>query len=176
MSHSHSASTKPCMSKAVIPMAAFSIDGTAMPSRICFTVNPDSVLTPQTGHTWHVEMDHEMGNMQMHSLIPLKHNNQFVGHYNVETKRPRFIGPFAFTDAYMKTRRFVREFGDIKVESSENLYNPLKTSAKLFFEDRPHRRIEITAPRLLDDREILEVVAMVAPTGYQIENLLQRQS
>lgn len=157
-------------------MASFDIEGKPAPSRICFRVSPDLVLAPQTGHMWHVEMDHKMGNMQMYSLVPQKSSTQFVSHYDICFKRPRFIGSFDFADAYMSTRRFIREFGDIQVESSHNLYNPVRAGDKLFFEERPHRRIEITAPRFLDDREVLEVVAMVAPKGCRIESLLQRQS
>lgn len=164
------------MSRAIIPTASFGIEGHPVPSHLTFVVNPDAVLSPQTGHPWFVEMDHEMGNLQMYSLIPQKNNNQYVHHYYVEEKQPRVIGRFAFTDAWMTSRHFVREFGDIQVHYSENLYSPLRACGKLYFERRPHPRIEITAPRFLDDREVLEVVGMVAPTGCQIENLLQRRS
>lgn len=157
-------------------MASFGVQGHPVASHLTFVVNPDSVLAPQTGHPWFVEMDHEMGNMRMYSLIPQKNKTQFVHHYEVEEKRPRFIGPFSFTDAWMTTRHFVREFGDVEVHYSENLYNPLKASGKLYFEQKPHARIEITAPRYLEDREVLEVVEMVAPKECQIECLLQRQS
>lgn len=176
MSHSHSPSTKRCMSKAVIPLACFGIEGHPVPSHLTFVVNPDSILSPQTRHPWFVEMDHQMGHLQMYSLIPQKNNNQYVHHYQVEERRPRMIGKFVFTDAWMTTRHFIREFGDIQLHYSENLYNPSKANGKLYFNQKPHARIEITAPRFIDDREVLEVVGMVAPEGLQIENLLQRRS
>lgn len=164
------------MSRAIIPTAYFGVEGHPITSHLTFVVNPDSVLSPQTCHPWFVEMDHEMGNLQMYSLIPQQNNYQYVNHYYVEEKQPRVIGPFVFTDAWITSRHFVREFGDIQVHYSENLYSPLKAGSKLYFDSKPHPRIEITAPRFLEDREVLEVVGMVAPTGCQIESLLQRRS
>lgn len=165
------------MSKAVIPVACFGIDGHPVPSHLTFVVNPDSVLSPQTNHPWIVEMDHKMSDLSIYSLIPQKENtNQYVHHYTVERSNPRLIGSFVFTDAWMTTRHFVREFGDVEIHYSENLYNPLKAGNKLYFDQQPHPRIEITAPRFVDDREILEIVAAVAPGGCHIENLLQRRS
>lgn len=157
-------------------MASFGVGGHPVPSHITFVVNADSVLSPQTSYPWIVEMDHEMGNMKMYSLIPQKNITQYVQHFEIEDRMPRFIGPFSFTDAWMTTRHFVREFGDVQLHYSENLYNPLKASGKLYFEEKAHARIEITAPRFLDDREVLEVVEMVAPKECRIESLLQRQS
>lgn len=157
-------------------MACFGVDGKAAPSRLTFVVNPDCILSPQTGHPWYVEMDHEMGNMRMYSLVPKENNNQYTHHYYVEERLPRFIGKFAFTGAWMSSRHFIREIGDIHVHYSENLYNPLRAGDNLFFDRKPQPRIEVTAPRFLDDREVLDVLEMMAPTGCQIASLLQRRS
>lgn len=176
MSRSHSVSTKRCMSKAVIPMAPFGVQGRPVESHITFVVSPDAILAPQTGHPWFVEMNHEMGNLKMYSLIPQPNKNQYVQHFLVEEQRPRIIGSFSFTDSWMTTRHSVHEFADAEVHYSENFYNPLKTDTKLFFDTKPCARIEIIAPRFLDDREVLDIVGTVAPSGCQIEELLQRRS
>lgn len=157
-------------------MAPFGVHGHPVESHLTFVMSADAVLTPQTGHPWFVEMNHEMDNLKMYSLIPQKTMNQYVQHYVVEERRPRIIGSFTFTDSWMTTRHTVREFGDVEIHYSENLYNPVKTNSKLFFNSRPHARIEIIAPRFLDDREVLDIVETVAPSGCQIEDLLQHRS
>lgn len=161
-------------------MPSFGLDRAEhVDSHLTFVISPDSVLTPQTGHPWFVEMDHEMGGLQMYSLIPTTHNpNQFVHHYEVvHNKHPRIIGPFVFTDAWMTTKHVVvHHDDDIQVHYSQNLYNPQRAGEKLYFDQQPCPRIEITSSRLIEDREVLQILNEVAPKGCQISSLLQRRS
>ena len=141
-----------------------------------FAVNPRQVVAPQTGHTWFVEMDHNMQHERMFSLVPQKTDNTYVGHYRVESERPRFVGKFVFMDAWMTTNHHVMDLEGIQVHMSQRFYNPDRTGDKLFFQGDPIRQIEVTAPFFIGDREIFRVLERILPVGSEIEPLLQRLS
>lgn len=159
------------MSRAVIPVAPpCEWDAQMLPSSVTFVVNAGAVHSPQTGAPWYVEMDHQMGHMQMYSLVPQKNNNQYVSHYNIESRMPRFVGKFSFMDAWVTTHHRVFEVGDAEIHSAQVLYHPERADDKIYFDRAPHHRIEIVIPgRFVDDREVLDVLE-----ECQIQPLLQR--
>lgn len=167
------------MSKAVIPIAPGSLFDICMPtitlpSRATFMVNAWNVHSPQTGHPWYVEMDHDMGHLEMYSLIPQKNNNQFVSHYKIESRRPRLLGKFHYTDAWMTTHHRLYTVNDIELHFSQCMFNPERADNKLYFDRAPHKRIEIIVPnRFIGDREILDVLEGLVPKGFEIQSLLQ---
>ena len=177
MSHSHSVSTSGLLSKAVIPLApggVYQVMHTLVPSHITFTVNPRQVVAPQTGHVWYVEMDHNMQNRRMYSLVPQKSDNQYVRHYRIESTMPRVAGKFVFMDAWMTTNHHVMEVDGIEVHMSQRFYNPDRTTDRLFFKGEPVRQIEVMAPFLIGDREIFHALEQVLPPGSETEQLVQR--
>lgn len=180
MSPYHSVSTNTVLSKATIPLAPETEDlvlNTLVPSHLTFAVNPRHVYAPQTGYAWYIEMDHNMQNERMFSLIPQKSDNQYVCHYQVESRRPRFVGKFVFSDAWITTNHHMMDFDGIEVHMSQRFYNPERTHDKLFFNGNPVRQIEVVATdRLIGDREIFDVLERVLPWGSEIPKLLQRQS
>jgi len=167
------------MSKAVIPIAPDSLFDAALatvtlPSHATFMVNAWHVHSPQTGHPWYVEMDHEMGHLQMYSLIPQKNNNQFVSHYKIESRRPRFLGKFQYTDAWITSNHRIYNTDDMEVHFSQCLFHPERADNRLYFDRAPHKRIEIIVrDRLIEDREVLDLLAEIAPKGLEIRSLLQ---
>lgn len=176
MSLSHCLSTSSCLSRAVLPNApesVFSADRLVehLPSTITFVVHPEDVHSPQTGHNWYVEMDHEMGSPHFYSLIPQKSDNQHVAHYRVETRRPRFVGKFRFSDAWMTTNHQVLD----NIHFSQTFFSPERANDKLYFNRPAHRRIEVIVPGLIEDRELYSLLETVVPREYEIRSLLQRQ-
>jgi hypothetical protein len=167
------------MSRAVIPIApqTLPLTGRTLPSHLTFSVNPKVVYSPSTGYPWLVEMDHKMQNLQMYSLVPQKNDNQYVSHYRIESRRPRFIGDFKFSDAWITTNHHMAEIDGLEVHVSQTLFCPVRTNNRLYFDKPPHHRIEIIAyDRFIGDREILEVLEKVLPLGTEIQHLLQCQS
>lgn len=163
------------LTKAVIPMAPESlrpVAGEKLPSIITFMVNPTDVYSPQTGHPWFIEMDHEMNNPSMYSLIPQKSDNKYANHYRVDRRRPRFAGEFKFADAWLATNRVV----DNEIHWSQTFFHPQKANDKLYFDRPPYSRIEIVADGLIGDREIFQILERIVPKEYEIQSLLQRQS
>lgn len=179
MNRCRSLSMKQYLSRAVIPLApggVYQVGHAMVPSTVTFAVNPRQVVSPQTGHLWYVELEHDMQNARMYSLIPQPSNNQYVSHYEVETARPRFAGKFAFADAWMTTNHLVMTVDKVEVHLSMRFYNPDRTSDSLFFQGDPVRQIEVTAPFLIGDREIFRVLERVLPEGSEIEQLVPRLS
>jgi hypothetical protein len=148
-----------------------------LPSTVTFLVNPGDVHSPQTGHHWYVEMNHDMGNISLYSLIPQKTDNQYVAHYRVESRRPRFIGDFNYTDAWVTTHHKILQKNDAEIHFSQTLFSPDRANDKIYFSRPPKNRIEVIVPnRFIEDREIWEILDGVVPREYQIGSLLQRQS
>jgi hypothetical protein len=158
------------------PESVFSADRLVehLPSTTTFVINQAAVHSPQTGHPWYLETDHEMGSTRFYSLIPQKNENQYVSHYRVESRRPRLLGNFSFTDAWLTTRHRFFRVDDAEFHFSETLFSPERADDKLYFGRPPHRRIEIVVPdRLIEDRELLALVGRVVSTEYEIPSLLQ---
>jgi hypothetical protein len=168
------------LTRAVIPIAPdflFYPDKptTTLPSHITFTVNPWSVHSPQTGHQWFVEMEHDMAGVQMYSLIPQQNENHFATHYVVESQRPRFNGNFTFSDAWVTSHHRLLEMGGAEVHYSECLFHPERSGDKLYFDKAPQKRIEIIVPnRFIEDREIFALLEALVPKGCETRSLLQR--
>lgn len=121
-------------------------------------------------------MDHDMGDLSMYSLIPQKSDNQFVAHYRVESRRPRFIGDFNFTDAWVTTHHRLLKKNDTEIHFSQTLFSPERANDKIYFNRPPKNRMEIIVPgRLIEDREIWEILDGVVSKEYEIRNLLQCQ-
>lgn len=166
------------MSVAVIPMVPESVfcahrEASSFPSTITFMVNAAEVYSPQTGHPWFVEMDHEMGSPSFYSLVPQKSDNLYVAHYRVETRRPRLNGDFKFMDAWLTTNHTVCGH----VHFSRTFFNPERANDKLYFNREPKPRIEVIVPgQFIGDREIFQILEPFVPKEYRIESLLQRQS
>lgn len=168
-----------CLSKAVLPVAPelFLVDATPLPSYLTFVVNPSVVHSPQTSHPWFVEMDHEMGSLNAYSLIPQPSNNQYVTHYHVENRMPRFLGKFQFSDAWLTTRCRLYEIEDLQFYLGDTFFHPSRADDKLYFDQPPVRRMEILVPgRFIGDRELLDHLEPLLPTGCEIRSLVQRQS
>ena len=169
------------MSKAVIPIVPESLFHlglvtTILPSRTTFTVNAWKVHSPQTGHPWYVEMDHDMGHLETYSLIPQDNTNQFVSHYKIESRRPRFFGKFSFTDAWITSHHRLYMQDDIELHFSQCLFHPQRANDNLYFDRAPHCRLEVIVPdRFVEDREILAVLEALAPKGLEIQPLLQHR-
>ncbi len=178
MSLCHSVSTKQCLSRAILPVAPELIlpPMELIPSHITFAVNPGAVHSPQTGHPWYVEMDHNMQHMRMYSLVPQPTTNQYVSHFRVESKRPRFIGKFTFSDAWVTSHHRLLLIDDLEVHISQCLFNPERAHDKLYFDHPPHSRVEIVAPnRFIEDREIVALLEKLLPKGSETRSLLQRR-
>ena len=145
-------------------------------SHTTFTVNPGIVASPQTNHPWFIEMDHEMGNLSFYSLIPQKNNaNQYVAHYEIESRRPRFIGSVDFMDVWMTTHHRYFMVRDAEIHLSQTLFSPLKADDKLYFDRPPMRRMEIIVPnRFIEDRELWSLLGEVFEKEYEIQSLVQR--
>lgn len=145
-------------------------------SHITFKVNPGMVAAPQTHYPWFIEMDHEMGNPLFYSLIPQKNNaNQYVAHYEVESRRPRFIGSVEFTDAFLTTHHRVFNVNDAEIHLSQVFYSPLKADDKLYFDRPPMHRMEVVVPnRFIEDRELFEILDPILGREYEIPSLVQR--
>jgi hypothetical protein len=169
------------MSRAVVPVVPESIFGKSrevvpVKSHTTFAVSPGMVASPQTHQPWFIEMDHEMGNLSFYSLVPQKNNaNQYVAHYEVESRRPRFIGSVQFTDAWMTTHHRVFLVRDAEIHLSQVFFSPLKADDKLYFDRPPMHRMEVIVPnRFIEDRELLEILQGVFGKGYEIQSLVQR--
>jgi hypothetical protein len=160
------------------PESVFSADRLVkhLPSTVTFVINPADVHSPQTGYPWHVEMDHEMGSLDFYSLIPQKSDNHYVTHYRVERRRPRLLGNFRFTDAWMTTNHRVVTENGIEIHFSQTLFNPERANDKLYFSRPPHNRMEIVVHgRFIEDRELYSLLERVVPREYKIPSLLQCQ-
>lgn len=119
-------------------------------------------------------MDHNMQGLAMYSLIHQKSDNQYVSHYQVESHRPRFIGSFRFSDAWLTTNHRLLEMDGLEIHFSQTFFNPVRDKQKLYFDNHPHHRIEIIAPnRFIEDREVFAVLAKILPKGCEILPLLQ---
>lgn len=168
------------MSRAVIPMVPESIfsacrDAQALVSHATFVVNASAVYAPQTHHPWYIEMDHEMGNLSFYSLVPRPTINQYVAHYEVESRRPRFVGEIGFTDAWITTHHRYFLVDDCEIHLSQTLFSPRKADDKLYFDRLPTRRMEIIVrDRFIEDREIWSLLESVVPKEYEIRSLVQR--
>lgn len=149
------------------------LDGetTPLPSMVTFMVGAAEVYSPQTGHPWFIEMDHEMKDPFLYSLVPQKSDNQYVSHYRVETRRPRFNNNFKFMDAWLTTNHRHKEH----VYFSQTFFSPERANDKLYFKLPPKSRIEVVVPGFIGDREIFQILKGVVSKEYQIENLLQRR-
>ena len=156
------------MSKAVIPNAPetlMDLGKTPQPSRVTFLVHP-----------WRIEMNHDMSDLQFHSHTPNPENqNEFVAHYWVESKHPRFTS-FAYADAWIATNHKYSHYGPFEIHTSRCFFHPKKADDKLYFDSPPSNRIEIVADGFIEDREILRLLEGVVPREYEIRSLLQRQS
>jgi hypothetical protein len=168
------------MSKAVIPAVPESVfsawrEMEDLASHVTFTVNASAVYAPQTHHPWFVEMDHEMSNLAFYSLIPRPSINQYVAHYDVESRRPRFVGTVEFTDAWITTHHKCFLVDDAEIHLSQTLFSPVKADDKLYFDRPPMRRMEIIVrDRFIEDREIWNLLAAVVPKEYETRSLVQR--
>lgn len=182
MNHSHSVSTNSCLSRVVLPLVPESIfsayrETTALPTTLTFVVGAEAVYSPQTGHPWYIETDREMGNMVMYSLIPQKSDNQYVSHFRVESRRPRFVGDFHFTDAWLTTNHRLMKKGEAEIHFSQTLFSPERADDKLYFDRVPKNRIEVLVPnRFIEDRELWRILEGIVPDEYQIRSLVQCQS
>jgi hypothetical protein len=161
----------------ITPESVFSADWlvTHLPSTVTFMVHPADVHSPQTGYSWYVETDHEMKELCIYSLIPQKNDNQFVSHYRVESRRPRFIGDFKFTDAWVTTNhRMMTIDNGTEIHFSQTLFSPERADDKLYFNRPPHRRMEIVVPgRFIEDRELCSLLRGVVSKEDEIPSLLQ---
>lgn len=160
----------------MIPIAPDTFDwpGTTLPSHLTFSVNPKVVYSPSTGYPWFVEMDHNMQGLAMYSLVHQKSDNQYVSHYHVESRRPRFIGNFRFSDAWLTTNHRLLEMDGLEIHLSQTFFSPVRDHQKLYFDNPPHRRIEIIASnRFIEDREVFAVLEKILPQGSRIQPLLQ---
>lgn len=161
----------------MVPESLFSADWlvTHLPSTVTFMVHPAHVHSPQTGHPWYVEMDHEMKDVNIYSLIPQKTDNHFTSHYRVESRRPRFIGDFKYTDAWVTTNHRMMLLGnDTEVHLSQTLFSPQRADDKLYFDRPAYRRMEIVVPgRFIGDRELCSLLEEVVPKEFEIRSLLQ---
>lgn len=142
-----------------------------LPSTVTFVVGPGQVLSPQTGHHWYVEVDHDMKNPRFFSLIPQASPH----HVLVESRRPRFTS-FVFTDAWMTTNHHFFLLEDMEVHVSRSFFNPEKADDKLYFDRAPFYRMEVLVPdRFIEGREILDALRRVVPPEFEIDSLAQRQ-
>jgi hypothetical protein len=168
------------MSRAVIPVVPESIFSAHrvsehLPSHITFVVNAAGVYAPQTHQPWFVEMDHEMGNLSFYSLVPIASTNQYVAHYEVESRRPRFVGDVDFTDAWITTHHRWFPVEDAEIHLSQTLFSPVKADDKLYFDRPPMNRMEIIVrDRFIEDREIWSLLETLVPKEYEIRSLVQR--
>jgi hypothetical protein len=155
------------------PMSVFAAhrETEPLPTTVTFMVNAAQVYSPQTGHPWFIEMDREMSSPKIYSLVPQKSDNQYVSHYRVETRRPRFNSEFEFMDSWVTTNH--RFCGPIHF--SQTFFNPERANDKLYFERPPKYRMEILVPGFIGDREIFQILETVVPKEYEIRSLLQRQ-
>lgn len=166
------------MSRAVIPRVPESVfsawrSAEQLVSHVTFVINASAVYAPQTHHPWYVEMDHEMGNLSMYSLIPKPTINQYVAHYEVESRRPRLL-ELEFTDAWITTHHQCFFVKDAEIHLSQTLFSPMKADDKLYFK-QPQRRMEIIVrDRFIEDREILSLLDGVVPKEYETRSLVQR--
>lgn len=175
----HSVSMNSCMSRIVIPDAILPVhqETAPLPTTITFLVNPQSVHSPQTGHPWYIETDHEMKNVSTFSLIPQKSSNQYVAHYRVESRRPRFLVDFQFMDAWLTTNRKVLTTASAEVYFSQTLFYPERADDKLYFQGGAKHRIEVLVPgRFIEDREGWRILEELFPGEYRIRELVQCQS
>ena len=178
MSPSYSASTRSSLSRIVIPnsLLPITLEAKLLPTTITFVVNPQSVHSPQTGHSWYIEADHEMKNMSLFSLIPKKSDNQYVAHYEVESRRPRFLVDFQFMDAWLTTNHKVYSTNNIEIHQSQTFFYPERADDKMYFQGDPKHRIEILVPgRFIEDREGWAIVKEMFPDQPHIQELLQYQ-
>jgi hypothetical protein len=167
------------MSRAVIPRVPESVfsawrSAEHLVSHVTFVVNASAVYAPQTHQPWFIEMDHEMGNLSFYSLVPRQSINQYVAHYEVESRRPRFL-ELEFTDAWITTHHQCFLVKDAEIHLSQTLFSPVKADDKLYFDRAPTRRMEIVVrDRFIEDREIWSLLAEVVPREYEIRSLVQR--
>jgi hypothetical protein len=170
------------MSRAVVPSVPESIfsgwrESEDLPSHVTLVVNATTVYAPQTHQPWYIEMDHEMGNAAFYSLVPKATVNQYVAHYEVESRRPRLVGSVQFTDAWITTHHKLFLVKDAEIHLSQTLFSPLKADDKLYFDRPPMRRMEVVVrDRFIADRELWEILETVVPREYEIRSLVQRQS
>lgn len=143
-----------------------------LPSTATFMIGAAEVYSPQTGYPWFVEMDHEMKDPFLYSLIPQKSDNQYVSHYRVETRRPRLNEKFNIMDAWLTTHHC--HSGPIYF--SQTFFNPERANDKLYFDRPPKLRMEVIVPGFIGDREVFRILEGVVSKEYRIEQLLQRQS
>ena len=163
----------------MVPESIFSTprESEDLPSHVTFMVNASTVYAPQTHQPWYIEMDHEMGNLAFYSLIPKPTINQYVAHYEVESRRPRLVGPVEFTDAWITTHHKCFLVGDAEMHLSQTLFSPVKADDKLYFDRPPMRRMEIVVrDRFIEDRELWSLLETVVPKEYETRSLVQRQS
>jgi hypothetical protein len=144
--------------------------GTPLASTVTFMVSAAEAYSPQTGYPWYVEMDHEMKTPKIYSLVPQKSDNQFVSHYRVESRRPRFNGEPKIMDAWITTN--LRQCGPLYF--SQTFFNPERANDKLYFGRGSKHRLEILVEGFIGDREIFQILEGVFPKEYQISQLLQR--
>ena len=177
-----SVSTSKSMSRAIIPIVPESIFSACrecedLPSHVTFVVNASAIYAPQTHQPWYIEMDHEMGNLAFYSLVPRSTTNQYVAHYEVESRRPRLMGPVDFTDAWITTHHKCFRVEDAEIHLSQTLFSPVKADDKLYFDRPPMRRMEIIVrDRFIEDRELCDLLGAVVPKEYEIRSLVQRLS
>lgn len=157
----------------MVPESVFSADRLTTPlsSTVTFMVNAAEAFSPQTGYPWYIEMDHEMKSPKIYSLIPQKSDNQYVSHYRVESRRPRFNGQPRVMDSWLTTN--ARQLGPLYF--SQTFFNPERANDKLYFDRPPKNRLEILVDGFIGDREIFRLLEDLVPKEYQIESLLQRQ-
>ena len=148
------------------------LDADPLPSTITFMVNAGDVYSPQTGHPWFIEMDHEMGNPAIYSLIPQKSDNKYAAHYHVDRRRPRFNGEFKFMDAWLTTNHVVSD----NIHWSQTFFHPERANDKLYFNRPAHSRMEVVVEGFIGDREIFQLLERVVPKEYEIASLLQRHT
>lgn len=153
------------------PESIFTGETNPLPSMVTFMVGAAEVYSPQTGYPWFIEMDHEMKDPFLYSLVPQKSDNQYVSHYRVETRRPRFNDNFKLMDAWLTTNH--HHSGPVYF--SQTFFSPERANDKLYFNRTPKSRIEVVVPGFIEDREIFQILEGVVSKEYQIEQLLQRR-
>lgn len=162
----------------MVPQSVVLPKGLALPSTITFVVPAEAAHSPQTGFPWYVEMDREMGTISTYSLIPDNNNtNVYVSHYHVESRRPRFIGDFQFTDAWMTTNHKIFAHKNAQIHTSQTLFSPERADDKLYFAGAPFYRMEIVVPdRFIGDRELWTILEDILPGQSEIPSLVQHRS
>lgn len=168
MNPNSSVSMKTCLSKAVLlnvpddhmRLLQSIYPADPVPSRVTFQVSHVNVISPQTGHPWYIEMEHDMKNMRAYSLVPVQENtNRYVHHYREISELPRLLHDPEFSDAWITSHHRVHQTPRYEIHFSQNLYCPTSYGDRLYFPSEPRNQVEVLIPgRFIEDQEFFHLL------------------